>query len=59
MACNEYYIGEICSHKQQINHAEYRQIKLSEHLDIPVCSKKLFSVFPVNKSISHLIRKEK
>ena len=40
--CNEFYIGETSTtlrarirvHKQQMNHAEYRQIKLSEHWDI-------------------------
>ena len=65
--CNEYYIGETSTtlrarirvHKQQINHAEYRQNKLSEHLDI--CGKKQFSVFPFYKILieSNFIRKEK
>ena len=42
-----------------MNHAEYRQIKLSEHLDI--CGKKQFSVFLFYKILidSSFIRKEK
>ena len=42
-----------------MNHAEYRQIKLSEHLDI--CGKRQFSVFPFYKILidSSFIRKEK
>ena len=65
--CNEFYIGETSTnlrgrirvHKQQMNHAEYRQIKLGEHLDI--CGKKQFSVFPFYKILidSNFIRKEK
>ena len=66
--CNEFYIGETSTtlrvrirvHKQQMNHAEYRQIKLSEHLDI--CGKKQFSVFPFYKiliDISFISKKRK
>ena len=65
--CEEYYIGEtrttlrtrVRVHKQQINNAEYRQIKLSEHLDI--CGKKQFSIFPFYKNLSEndIMRKEK
>ena len=65
--CNEFYIGETSTtlrarirvHKQQMNHAEYRQIKLSEQVDI--CGKKQFSLFPFYKILieSSFIRKEK
>ena len=34
-------------HKQHINSPEYRQIPLSEHLDI--CGNKQFSIFPFYK----------
>ena len=56
--CNQYYIGETKNtircrtriHKQQINNPNYRQISLSEHLD--VCGRKSFSIFPFYKMFS-------
>ena len=64
--CQEYYIGEtsnslracIWVHKQ-MNTPAYRQICLSEHLD--VCGEKRFHVFPFYKCLgnSDLMRFEK
>lgn len=65
--CQEYYIGETSNplrarirvHKQQINTPAYRQIRLSEHLD--VCGEKQFHVFPFYKCLgnSDIMRFEK
>lgn len=64
--CNEFYIGETSTtlrarirvHKQHINNPQYRQIKLSEHLDI--CGKRQFTVFPFYKMSGNQIqRREK
>lgn len=65
--CEQYCIGEtgttlrtrIRVHKQQIQHPEYRKIKVSEHLDI--CGKGHFTVIPLYKFYSDnvLERREK
>lgn len=65
--CKEFYIGEtgntlrarVRVHKQHINTPEYRQIALSEHLD--VCGHKQFHIFPFYKLTGgdNICRREK
>ena len=65
--CKKFYIGEtenilrarIRVHKQHVNIPEYRQIALSEHLDI--CGHKQFHIFPFDKLTGedNLCRREK
>ncbi|XP_062612905.1 uncharacterized protein LOC134274656 [Saccostrea cucullata] len=65
--CGQFYIGEtgttlrtrIRIHKQHIQHPEYRQVKVSEHLD--QCGNGHFTVFPFYKLLtdSTVERREK
>ena len=65
--CGEFYIGQtgttlrdrVRVHKQQIKEPKYRQIGVSEHLDI--CGKTNFTIFPFYKvfSDSKTVREER
>ena len=64
--CKENYIGQtgnsVCErvriHKQQIRQPEYRQIPLSEHLDMCAGGKFNCSEFDANRGISEITRKK-